>query len=69
MTNYLFCFLGGATKASASVNQRREAGVCRKLGCGYLDETGPEIKCSHEPNSEYYNGLLIFSKPLKKKGE
>lgn len=61
-TQYLFCFLKPDKKKKA-LNQRRHIAVCRKLGCGYLDESSPEIKCTCEPTPEYFVG---FTKKVKK---
>ncbi len=66
MTQFLFCFLGGATKNSAPVNQRRHVAVCRSIGCTYLDESQAEPVCTHEENLNYIEGLLVLSKPMKK---
>ena len=68
MSMYLFCFLK-PDKRSPSVNQKRSIEVCRKMGCGYLDE-GREIPvCTCEPSVEYFLSFKDRKKKLKKQEE
>ncbi len=62
MSDFLFCFLKPDPRKHA-VHQRRHYLVCRKEGCGYLDESGPERECTCPPTIEYY--APFKKKPVK----
>ena len=64
MTDFLFCFLKPDARKHA-INQRRHYLICRRDGCGYLDESGAEgPRCTCEPTIEYF---LSFRDGNKKK--
>ena len=64
MTDFLFCFLKPDARRHA-INQRRHYLICRRDGCGYLDESGAEgPRCTCEPTIEYF---LSFKDGNKKK--
>jgi len=68
MSTYLFCFLK-PDKRSPAVNQKRSVEVCRKMGCGYLDEGGEVPVCTCEPSVEYFLAFRNRNKRLKNKQE
>jgi len=63
MSDFLFCFLKPDARRHA-VNQYRHYLICRRDGCGYLDESGPQPVCTCEPTIEYF---LSFKEGGKKK--
>lgn len=66
MSNFLFCFLKPDARKHA-INQWRHYLVCRKEGCGYLDESQPQVACTHAEALEYYKALSDWDKKGKKK--
>jgi len=68
MSTYLFCFLK-PDKRSTAVNQKRSVEVCRKIGCGYLDEGKEVPTCTCEPSVEYFLSFKDRNKRLKGKRE